>query len=327
MGDFIYRLLVIIIHAIMNKIYMIRVYLGIFMLIVFSVTNGVSAAMSSTNYQINFDAISSGGTDFSSSSNYQLNDTVGEQGTGYGTSSNFRLHAGYRQRDKETPSPTLEFILGAQENDTQTAYTALSIAGKTVTVSDTTYFATGTRIGVVENQGLNQNFIVGKIIAVNGLILTVDKWEGMTGAISGSPTGADDFVYRTEGHTVALGTLDTLGSAGIVQTEVSTNAANGYTLQIRADGNLRIDATHSIDNVADDSVTAGSNEYGARVYGSNATGTGLDFPVTTSYRDIQKSTTTAVADRVGMLYKASIDYSVSAGNYQQSVQYLLTANF
>lgn len=305
---------------------MFRAYLGIFMLAIFSITNGVSA-MSSTNYQINFDSINSGGTDFSSSTNYQMNDTLGEQGTGYTSSSNYLLHAGYRQTDEEIEPPTLEFILGAQENNTQTAYTAISIAGNTVTVADTTYFVTGTRIGVVENQGLNESFVVGEVTEVNGLILTVDKWEGMTGSMSAVPAGGNDYIYRTEGHTIELGVLDALGSAGIIQTEVSTNAANGYTLQIQSDGYLRIDGTHYINDVSDGTVTAGENEYGARVYGTTATSTGFDFPVTTAYRDIQKSTTTAVADRVGMIYKASVDYSVAGGNYQQTVRYLLTANF
>ncbi len=306
---------------------MLRAYLGVFLLIAFSITNGVSAAMNSTNYQINFDSINSGGTDFSSSTNYQMSDSLGEQGTGYTSSTNYLLHAGYRQSDETSEIPTLEFILGAQENNTATAYTAISIAGKTVTVANTTYFVTGTRIGVVENQGLAENFVVGRVTDVNGLILTVDKWEGMTGSIGAVPAGGNDFVYRTEGHTIALGTLDTLGAAGIVHTEVSTNAANGYTLQIQADGYLEADATHHIQDVSDGTVTAGSNEYGARVYGTTATSTGSDFAVTTSYRDIQKSITTANADRVGMIYKASIDYTIAAGNYQQSVRYLLTANY
>ncbi|MDF1496873.1 MAG: hypothetical protein P1P90_02325 [Patescibacteria group bacterium] len=306
---------------------MLRAYFGVFLLIAFSITNGVSAAMNSTNYQINFDSINSGGTDFSSSTNFQMSDTLGEQGTGYTSSTNYVLHAGYRQYDEQIDPPTLEFILGAQENDTQTAYTAFSIAGKTVTVADASDFASGTRIGVVENQGLAESFVVGRVIDVTGLVLTVDKWDGMTGTITESPSGGNDFVYRLEGHTIAFGTIDTLGAAGIVHTEVSTNAANGYTLQIQSDGYLEADPTHRINDVADGTVTAGSNEYGARVYGTTATSTGYDFPVTTSYLDIQKSTTTAVADRVGMIYKVSMDYTVAAGNYQQTVAYLLTPNF
>jgi hypothetical protein len=307
---------------------MFRAYLGVFLLVVFSITNGVSAAMTSTNFQINFDSINSGGTDFSSSTNYQVNDTLGEQGTGYSNSGNYLLHAGYRQSDEEMEPPTLEFILGAQENNTETAYTALSLVGNTVTVADATYFASGTRIGVVEDAGgLGLKVIVGKVIDVTGLVLTVDKWDGMTAEISTTPAGGNDFVYRTEGHLIALGQLTSVGSAAIVQTEVSTNAANGYTLQIQSDGYLESGPTARINDVSDGEVTAGENEYGGRVYGETATSTGSDFPITTTLLDIQKSTTTAMADRVSMIYKASIDITVPAGSYQQTVRYLLTPNF
>ncbi len=307
---------------------MLRAYLGIFLLIVFSITNGVSASMTSANFQINFDSINSGGTDFSSSSNYQINDTLGEQGTGYSNSDNYLLHAGYRQSDEEIEPPTLEFILGAQENQTQTAYTALSLIGNTVTVTDTTYFVTGTRIAVIEDAGgLDLKVIVGKVIDVTGLVLTVDKWDGMTAEISVTPAGGNDFVYRTEGHLISLGILDSFGSASVVQTEVSTNATNGYTLQIQSDGHLKSSPIAHINDVADGMVTAGENEYGGRAYGQSATSTGSDFPITTMLRDIQKSTTTASVERVSMIYKASIDATVPAGNYQQTVSYLLTPNF
>ncbi len=307
---------------------MFRAYLGVFLLIVFSITNGVSAAMTSTNFQINFDSINSGGTDFSTSTNFQISDTLGEQGTGYSNSGNYLLHAGYRQSDEEMELPTLEFILGAQENNTETAYTALSLVGNTVTVANTTYFVTGTRIAVVEDAGgLDLNVVVGKVIDVTGLVLTVDKWDGMTAEIGTTPAGGNDFVYRTEGHLIALGILDGTGSAAVVQTEVSTNAANGYTLQIQSDGYLESSPTARINDVSDGTVTAGENEYGGRVYGETATSTGSDFSITTTLRDIQKSTSTASADRVSMIYKASVDYTVPAGSYQQTVSYLLTPNF
>ncbi|MBD3281198.1 hypothetical protein GF391_00440 [Candidatus Uhrbacteria bacterium] len=297
------------------------------MLIIFSITNGVSAAMTSANYEINFDAITSGGTDFSSSTNFQLSDTVGEQGTGYGDSSNYMLHAGYRQTDEEPFQPTLEFILGAQNESSQTEYTALSIAGNTVTVADESPFATGSRIGVVENQGLNLIAVVGKIVSIASNVITVDKWDGQTGSISASPAGGDDYVYLMNSYSVGLGLVTQSGTAGIVMAEVSTNATNGYTLQVQAHDSLKSGVVDVIDYVADGSVTAGEEEYGASVHGLTATSTGFDFPMNTNYRDIQKSDTIAEADRVSMIYKLSVDSLTNAGNYQQSVRYLLTANF
>jgi hypothetical protein len=297
------------------------------MLVVFSITNGVNAAMTSTNYQINFDAISSGGTDFSSSTNFQLHDTLGEQGTGYSTSTNYLLHAGYRQTDADDLTPTLMLVIGAQENSTQTTYSALSLIGKTVTVADTSSYTTGSRIGVVENQGLSESAIVGSIIDITGSVITVDKWSGQTGTISTSPSGGNDYVYRLEGFTLDFNEFSQLGEAGLVMTEVSTNASNGYTLQIQSDGELQNAAGYAIHDVTDDVVTAGVNEYGAQIYGDNATSTGMDFALNTSYRDIQLSTTTADQERCGMIYKVSVGQATIAGNYQHTVRYLLTANF
>jgi len=277
--------------------------LMIIILAIFFITQVAEAAMTSTNYQIQFDSINSGGTDFSTSTNYQLSDTVGEQGTGYSTSTNYLLHAGYRQTSGIASS--LEFVLGAQENATQTAYTALSIAGKTVTVADTSNFATNTRIGVVENQGLSENVVVGQITAINGLVITVDNWDGATGVIGAVPAGGDDWVYRTEGYQISYGTLSLSGAAGLVQTEITTTAANGYTLQIQADGTFRTGSGYTIDDVADGTVTAGQEEL----------------------TDIQTSTSTATGERIGMVYKASIGVATLSGHYEQQVTYFVTANF
>lgn len=294
--------------------------------IIWLVFSGVAHAMTSTNFMIQFDSINSGGNDFGTSTNYQLNDTLGEQGTGYGTSTNYVLHAGYRQAD-ETAQKSLSFTLGAQENETKVAYSGFSLVGKTVTVASVANFATSSFIGVVENEGLSQKFMFGRVTGINGLIMTVDEWEG-TGSMSAVSAGGDDFVYRMDGHAIQLGTLNTAtGKTGIVRTDVSTNAQNGYTLRIQTDGYLRTGPIVHISDVADGAVSAGSEEYGARTYGMTATSTGLDFAVSSTLRDIQISSTTAANDRIGMIYKAAINSGTPTGNYTQVVRYLLTANF
>lgn len=58
--------------------------------------NLLLAAMSSTNYQIWQDAISVGGGDDQSSSNYSLKDTLGEFGIGNSSSTNNGLKPGFR---------------------------------------------------------------------------------------------------------------------------------------------------------------------------------------------------------------------------------------
>lgn len=57
----------------------------------------VFATMSSTNYKIEKDSINSGGIDQQSSTNYNLQETIGEIGTGLSSSASYKLYSGYRQ--------------------------------------------------------------------------------------------------------------------------------------------------------------------------------------------------------------------------------------
>jgi len=61
------------------------------------VASPVWAAMTSTTYRIDADSINSGGRDISTSTNYDLADTIGEIATGISTSTNYQVNAGYRQ--------------------------------------------------------------------------------------------------------------------------------------------------------------------------------------------------------------------------------------
>ena len=54
------------------------------------------AAMSSIDYKISIDSINMGG-DYSTSTSYSLQDTVGEIATGNSTSTNYTMNAGYQQ--------------------------------------------------------------------------------------------------------------------------------------------------------------------------------------------------------------------------------------
>lgn len=294
-------------------------------LVAFFCLNQAANAMTSTNFQIDFDSINSGGTDWSSSTNYFMNDTLGEQATGYSTSTNYTMHAGYRQADEYK---SLSFNVGAQENATKIAYTALTLTSPyTVTVNSTVGYSTGSHISVIENLGLSQKLLVGKITKILGNVLTVDKWDGDTGTISPSPAGGDDFVYKSDGTHVQFGTLAPFGgTTASVQTEVTTSAGLGYTVQVFSDDYFK-SGTDRIRDVDDGSITGDREEYGASVVGTNAVGVGSDFAVTTTHALIQSYSSSAVNDRVGMNYKLFITYGTLAGSYTQNVTYLLTANF
>ena len=292
----------------------------------FLLSSSVQAAMTSTNFEIRFDSLNSGGTDNSTSTNYGMYDTLGEQGTGYATSTNYSLHAGYRQADDFRP--TLSFSLGVQENAIQTIYSNFSDLGLTVNVSSTAGFAIGSYIGVIENIGLTQYVAVGKITAINSPTITVDKWDGEASLMTIMPAGSNDFAFRMDGHAADFGLLTpNQPKTSSARTEISTNAPNGYSLKLQADSYLKVDPTTHIIDVQDGAVSTGSEEYGAQVYGLKAMGTGTDFAVSSTQREIQKSLTIATNDRVAMVYKINILPNSPAGTYGQTVLYLLTANF
>ncbi len=283
-------------------------------------------AMTSTNYQVLWDSINSGGNDTSTSDNYTLRDTIGEQATGISSSTNYEIRAGYRQGITDASSLSLE--IGTQENSTQTAFSAFSNSTNIVTVSATSSYSVGNFIAAVENEGVSQTVAIGKISSISGADITVDNWEASSSSISASPSGGDDFVYRLEGSAAALGTLtSSSGNTSLTHTSVTTNAENGYTLYVNTDGDLQNASSSTIASVSDGSVTVGSEEYGARVFGTTATSTGSDFALSTSTLEIQESTTFADDDRIVLVYKASIDAGTAAGNYTQTVTYTVTANF
>jgi hypothetical protein len=284
-------------------------------------------AMTSTNYQINWDSMNSGGEDTSTSTNFQLRDTIGEMATGLGASQNYQLSAGYRVGD--TQDPYLSLTINTQETPTKVAWTAFSNGSKTVTVASAASFSVGQFIGVVENSGASQLVAFGKITNIAGTTVTVDAWEGAPGSISTNASGGDDFAYRLNGSSAALGaSMTNQVATSLTITDVVSNGQNGYTVSVQADGGLRNAGGLSINDVSDGSVTAGSEEYGAATVGTTAVGTGGDFSFpTTSTRNIQRSTTYGSDDRSGVIYKLSTKQSTPTGNYGQTLYYRLTSNF
>ena len=283
--------------------------------------------MGSVNYSVDFDSLNSGGDDVSSSTNFQIRDTIGEQATGFGSSTNYGIQAGYRQADEGN---TLSFEIGTQENGSQTSVSTFSTSTNNVTVVSAAAYSVGNFIGIVENQGLSQLIAVGRIVSIAGNIITVDRWDGNANTMSAVFAGGDDVAYRLEGSAAQLGTLTaTTGATSLTHTDVTTNAQSGYSVYVTSDGQLRTSGGATIDDVADGTVTVGSEEYGGRVSGSMGVfaATSADFAITTSTFAIQSATTSATNARVGLVYKASIDGATAAGGYSQLVYYTVTANF
>lgn len=106
-------------------------YIGLSGMVLSLVIVGSAAAQvrSSTNYQLQSDALSAGGL-FATSTSFQSESTIGEVATGRSTSTSFQLNAGYQQlqeiylslsgADPVTMSPDLPGISGGAANGSTT---------------------------------------------------------------------------------------------------------------------------------------------------------------------------------------------------------------
>ncbi len=123
-----------------NKIAILLI-VGALSVLVFS--ENAFAAMTSSNYQILWDTLSSGGDDTSASASYTLRDTIGGTVIGDQVSSSYDLRAGYRQG---VIDQVISFSLFPQ---TTTSTTATSFAGSTINVASASSFAYGDYIVLV----------------------------------------------------------------------------------------------------------------------------------------------------------------------------------
>lgn len=282
-------------------------------------------AMTSTNFQINWDTVSAGGADFGTSANFVTHDTIGGEAAGQGSSASYRLSAGYRlpetanllgyevRANAASPTPTWSAFDGVDE----------------VTVSSVAGFAIGDLIAIVENVGLTQEVAVGRITAINTPVITVDNFQGDTAGISLIAAGGDDRVYRLSSATLALGNVSGATVAtGIVGTNVITSVPTGYSLYVHGN-HLMQSGLNTIPEVLDGAVTLGSEEFGASVTGPGAVNPGTDLGVTTTMRLVQTNgvATGGIGDRLGFSYKLSVASSTANGAYSQDTYYTLVANY
>lgn len=302
-----------------------RKILGIAFFSVFLFAGGIVHAMTSTNYIVNWDSVNSGGADNSTSTNYVLKDTIGGQATGYSSSTNYQLRAGYRTGDMDLA--TLNFSIHTENSSVKSLYTTFNSLANTVVVASTSGFSVGDMIAAVEQVGLGEKAAIGRIASIVGSTISVDKWDGQTGTMVISPSGATSFVFRLDGSTVSFGNLTGPTTAtSLTGTRVTTNAVNGFTVYVQTNGGLTTGVT-AITNVSDGIVSSGQEEYGWGVQGATATSTPFDQPFAVSATPIQQSTTFVNSEGVVLIYKLSVISSTTAGAYAQTVSYTATANF
>ncbi len=295
----------------------------------FVIPTAVFAQMSSTNYQIFWDTTSEGGDEGGASTNYQVRDTIGGTGVGTGSSASYSLSAGYRLADS---SPLTFTMRMASPAFTPITYSAFSASGKSVTAAsaaDLGTLAVGDVIAARQGSGFSRDVVVGKILSISGATVYVDTWAGAVADMTASPGASDAASLIKLGTTsVALGTVG--ASSAAVATGyigVESNAVNGYIVYVQAAAPSN--GTHALTPVSDGAVTIGSEEYGLRTLGSQAslasdTGFSGDVAVQIQASD---SASGHPQDRSVLLYKLAVSSSTPAGSYGQSVFFTLTPRY
>lgn len=137
------------------------------------------------------------------------------------------------------------------------------------------------------------------------------------------------FSFTLSANACALGTLST-GSVATCSYSVTatTNAASGYTTTLAADGALRTASAADINNVSDGSVTAGSEEYGVALTGSDrAFADEQGIPTAPSTLTVASNSGAVTNSSVTATHKAAISAATAAGSYSQSVTIISTATF
>ena len=283
-------------------------------------------AMTSESFSIPWDATGVGGDDISSSTNFGLRDTIGGQAIGQSSGSQFSMQSGYRVGDVDVPY--LQFSLFSQNSSIFTTYTTLNMVQNFVVVANSSLFAAGDMVQVVENPGTNQKVVIGKVTFISGTHVYVDRWDGDTSVMNISPSGVN-YVYKMQSaSSINFGSLlPPVYTTALTGTRVSTSAPNGYTIYMTPSGGLN-SGIHEMFAVTDGSVTAGQEEYGWRLSGSTAaTGTSMDSGFSTQTIPIQKNTVATPGEGVCVAYKLSVISSTVIGSYTQTITYSATANF
>ncbi|MBI4435252.1 hypothetical protein HY630_01130 [Candidatus Uhrbacteria bacterium] len=282
----------------------------------------LQAAMSSTNFEIRWDTVNTGGSDTGSSTSYQLRDSTEAVVGGSASSTTYQLLQGYRSGIDDQ---ILTFEVRAQNTSSGRAATALS--GLTVTAS-TSGLSVNDLIAVVQDVGASQVAAVGRVASLGSGTITVDVWKN--GGTVPTVDGTNDYVYPITSTSVAIGDLSASSVATtLVAFEVNAANDNGYVIQIFEDGNLR-SGSSDINDVSDGTVTAGAEEYGARSSDtslSSSTFDTADTALTTTASDVATESGVIFESRNFITLKASMAAASAGGDYSHLVSLIASGNY
>jgi len=282
-----------------------------------------SAGMTSTNYEIRWDTISTEGSDTSSSATYSLRDSLLIGPGGSASSSSYQISSGYRAGIFDQ---IISFDLYIQNSSNERAIT--SISGTTVSMSSTAGLAANDYVAVVQDLGASQVVGIGKISSVGVGSIVLDSLT--VGASSPAVDGTNDYLYQLNGSSLTLETVSsTTVGTGIIGFELTIDNDNGYSIQILENTDLQSGAA-SLDDVADGTVTAAAEEYGARSSDTTvATSTfdTADTAITSSAQNIVTKSTFGFDDRSFLIMKVGASTNTSALTYTNTTTFIASGNY
>jgi hypothetical protein len=292
--------------------------LGVLCLLIFV---GQSQAMTSTNYEIRFDSVTSGGDDTSSSATYQVRDSVNSTAPTVSSSTTYQAAAGYRTGIYDRVA---DFSVLIQDKTSQVA--ASSISSTTVTVTSISGYAVGDYVALVQDEGASQVTAMGYVTVASGSDITVDAWTPSAPTIDGT----NDYLYNLDGTTLALGTLsESIVTTAIIGWDVTVDNDDGYTVYLYEDGEL-LSGGNTVADVSDGTVTAGASEHGARSSDSSLASSTFDTAdtgITTSYQEVATRGDNAHAQRDFITLKTAISSGQASGSYTQELYLMYVGDY
>lgn len=302
----------------MNKVLALFALVGIFVY-----AQGSYAAMSSTSYQIRWDAVNTGGSDSASSATYLLRDSVSGTADSSASSASYQVRDGYRAG---VIDQVISFDLYIQ--NTASGVQASVFSGSTITVSSTSAVSVGDFVALVQDRGVNQVVGIGKVVSKTSSNLVVDYLSdaGTAPVVD----GVGDYVFPLTGSGLDFATVD--GSSvvtGVISFEMTVDNDSGYVIQLLEDGNLR-DGSNEIADVSDGSVTAGTEEFGARSSDSTLSNSAFDTQdaaITSTAQDVVTKSTYAIGDRTFVTFKLSAQTATPSSVYENTLTFIASGNF
>jgi len=306
----------------MKAIQFLNLGLALMVIWLISAPFHAESGMYSDNYQIQWDSIGPGGEDTSSSATYKVRDSFGTT-QGIGSSVTYREDAGFRAGIYD---PTVSFSVFSQVTSTQVAATLL--VGNTVTVTSVAGFAVGDFIAILQDQGALQITGIGRITVIGGSTLTIDELKD--GGLAPTIDGSNDLVYKLSGSSLPFGTFSTsVLNTGIVGWDAEADISDGYSVYILEDQDL-LSGSDTIPDVSDGTVTAGTNEYGARASDTSLIGSTFDTqdsPITGTLQEVASRTDNSLKARDFLTLKVGIDATQPNGTYSQNLTFVFVGNY